>query len=638
MPAIEPQDLADRGNRDPCPRGRVTTEREIDRISDATLPIGHQRPDMHLRESDSVSSEVEQERKPHREPRRKQKPRQKQKPRLESPPESESQPDSKYRPIFTIDWRSEICRLLQTPPDISNNDLFEAIDVASKTLKEVELLRSKAKMRQGPPRFQVIHSVRCMESRAENKMYLDQPWVVETGRFNAHLKGSQPINNFELYLERNKEVVFIVYRDYECCGKPPKSPYGTQIEKEMEIESSSLWEREQVAVLLPDLKSGLAELARAALQGIPHPDFEKDREIPHPFIWWFHRRQQIEKAINTLHPAILPYVHLFRGYVLDRTDEIHKTMASRFMIDIFTHKQMHPDTYAKPERPLPILEEVGVEEMSQDNPKLGDGFLMCLPTSIPGFNMDKKEWVNLDVHYIEDVIWNTEAFDFLVIDEQTKELVQAVVTNQLHANENADLIKGKGNGLFILLHGGPGTGKTLTAESCGDIGTKAEEVEEYLQVVMHLGKTWGCGILILTSNRVGIFDEAFKSRIQLNLRYNNLDRAQRLQIWNNFLLRLRRLEKERLASGGNDTRELDYGIKADEIKEKVEELADVDLNGRQIRNAISTARQLARYRKEPLAYRHFEVVINEAKKFDEYLLELHKWYSSDEIQRDKRER
>ena len=27
-----------------------------------------------------------------------------------------------------------------------------------------------------------------------------------------------------------------------------------------------------------------------------------------------------------------------------------------------------------------------------------------------------------------------------------------------------DIIKGKGNGLIILLHGSPGTGKTLTAE------------------------------------------------------------------------------------------------------------------------------------------------------------------------------
>ena len=61
----------------------------------------------------------------------------------------------------------------------------------------------------------------------------------------------------------------------------------------------------------------------------------------------------------------------------------------------------------------------------------------------------------------------------------------------------------------MLLHGGPGTGKTLTAESvaevaekplfrvtCGDIGTKAEEVEKYLQSVLHLAKIWDCVVLL----------------------------------------------------------------------------------------------------------------------------------------------
>jgi hypothetical protein len=30
--------------------------------------------------------------------------------------------------------------------------------------------------------------------------------------------------------------------------------------------------------------------------------------------------------------------------------------------------------------------------MSEDNPDLADDFFMCLPTSMIGFNMDKKEW------------------------------------------------------------------------------------------------------------------------------------------------------------------------------------------------------------------------------------------------------
>ena len=31
------------------------------------------------------------------------------------------------------------------------------------------------------------------------------------------------------------------------------------------------------------------------------------------------------------------------------------------------------------------------------------------------------------------------------------------------AGKREDIISGKGNGLIMLLHGGPGTGKTLTA-------------------------------------------------------------------------------------------------------------------------------------------------------------------------------
>lgn len=61
--------------------------------------------------------------------------------------------------------------------------------------------------------------------------------------------------------------------------------------------------------------------------------------------------------------------------------------------------------------------------------------------------------VTLEVDLIEDVVWNTDAFKFLVIDDRMKELVQAVVTNQIHSAESTDLIRGKGSGLTMLLHG-----------------------------------------------------------------------------------------------------------------------------------------------------------------------------------------
>ncbi|KAM0414538.1 hypothetical protein ACHAPT_013618 [Fusarium lateritium] len=669
-------------------------------------------------------------------------------------------------------------------------------------------------------RFQTIHSVRCGSSRGEDRLYLGQPWVVESGPNNAHLRGSQAIDNFELYLERNKQIVFIVYKNYRCCGRSRSARSRSRPETDIEVDASTLLERERISIISSVLRSSLVHLANTALRGIPHPDFREDKDINHPYIWWFHRRTEIGEAMDKLRPVNA--IHLFHDYILDRmmdewetvdkllekskisaqymdylfvpdhiviskrqgnalaklqgfvaqdwlethtsnmtfsasidvsswsfdgrfrrtleklsiyelpseTDEfdiidlplypiefasdtvvkalrkrgqmfwkcrfrnyvlyateeddgIQNSVDSRYMVDTATHRRLHRDGNAQAERPPPGPNGLDSRYMSQDNPDLGDNFFMCLPMSIFGFNMDKKEWVNMNVHYIEDVVWNTKAFDFLVIKKEIKKLIQAVVTTQLCTREDADLIRGKGNGLCILLHGGPGTGKTLTAEcvaeiakkplyrvTCEDIGTKVEEVEEYLRFVLHLGKTWGCVILleqrslvnlernelvavllrvleyhedivILTSNRVDSFDsfdKALKSRIQLVVRYEDLDWNQRLQIWKNFLTRLKRLELERVTSGNEGPEVLGYGIKVDEIKTKVNELANANLNGRQIRDAISRARQLAKYRKEPMTYEHLETAINKAWKFDEYLLELNNTFSADEIQRDKGER
>jgi ATP-dependent 26S proteasome regulatory subunit len=90
------------------------------------------------------------------------------------------------------------------------------------------------------------------------------------------------------------------------------------------------------------------------------------------------------------------------------------------------------------------------------------------------------------------VTWNKESFSRLVIPGDTKELIQAAITSHgHHPSASPDIISDKGQGLLILLHGGPGTGKTLTAESiaeeqerplyrvtCGDIGVEPVDVEK----------------------------------------------------------------------------------------------------------------------------------------------------------------
>lgn len=131
---------------------------------------------------------------------------------------------------------------------------------------------------------------------------------------------------------------------------------------------------------------------------------------------------------------------------------------------------------------------------------------------------------------------------------------------------------------------------------------------------------------------MGIFDEAFKSRIQLNLRYENLGKEQRLQIWENFIDRLEALHMQ--DNGDTVAFELDVG----DIRDHVDSLAQPNLNGREIRNIISIARQLATYKHQPLGYSHLQRVIVEAERFDLYLTGVRKGFSADQVQEHKGER
>ena len=113
---------------------------------------------------------------------------------------------------------------------------------------------------------------------------------------------------------------------------------------------------------------------------------------------------------------------------------------------------------------------------------------------------------------------------------------------------------------------------------------------------------------MLTSNRVGTFDEAFKSRIQVALHYETLTRSSRRKIWQNFFDMLREDEEN---------------VIYDELRDHMDELADLDMNGRQIRNSLTTARQLAMYKKEPLAWNHLEQSIKVSADFNQYLKRVH---------------
>lgn len=88
------------------------------------------------------------------------------------------------------------------------------------------------------------------------------------------------------------------------------------------------------------------------------------------------------------------------------------------------------------------------------------------------------------------------------------------------------------------------------------------------------------GILFLTTNRVGHFDEAFISRIHVVLKYEKLTPDDRKKIWKGFF---DKLERER----GKQIR-ISKSAKKYVLEDK--EMTNIPWNGREIRNGMSTTR------------------------------------------------
>jgi hypothetical protein len=140
------------------------------------------------------------------------------------------------------------------------------------------------------------------------------------------------------------------------------------------------------------------------------------------------------------------------------------------------------------------------------------------------------------------------------------------------------------------------------------------------------------GILFLTTNRVGDFDEAFASRIHVSLEYPPLDRPSTENILNLNI----RLIRERFHKTHRSIEIDELGINESALNHW-ETHRKARLNGRQIRNACQTALALAEFEAQGgnheaitvqnatvnLYSRHFDTVLKAYLAFNKYLKDIY---------------
>ncbi|KUI53387.1 Protein MSP1 [Cytospora mali] len=314
-------------------------------------------------------------------------------------------------------------------------------------------------------------------------------------------------------------------------------------------------------------------------------------------------------------------------------------------------------------------------------------YLLC-PGHIPAYVFKLRKWEDLHVANLEEPVFQENMVDNLVMEPSRMRTLKALASSYIRVNQHgkpiehdpwaADFVKGKGSGLIFLLHGKPGVGKTATAESVAeftrrplmsltssDIGTDPKLVESNLTRDFMTARSWGAvllideadvfmerrssqdlqrnslvagflralefydGILFLTTNRVGAFDDAFISRIHVQLLYREFTEEERQKVWMTFVKKLTK-ERGKYIRISLDAKEYISG----------KEVQAVKWNGREIRNAFQTAVSLAEYEDERddegkilLTDEHLRSVVRLSKDFKTYLEELHK---ADEDKRAKK--
>jgi len=106
------------------------------------------------------------------------------------------------------------------------------------------------------------------------------------------------------------------------------------------------------------------------------------------------------------------------------------------------------------------IDEIPDETDSEERVFTEEELLIASPVVL-GFAFSEKLWLEFIVSGINEIEWNEGAFDSLVLPEDQKSIVKALVeSHSVQGKKNIDdVIQGKGRGLVAVLHGTPGTGK-----------------------------------------------------------------------------------------------------------------------------------------------------------------------------------
>ncbi|KAJ2984565.1 hypothetical protein NUW58_g5996 [Xylaria curta] len=420
---------------------------------------------------------------------------------------------------------------------------------------------------------------------------------------------------------------------------------GLTLKTRDDIDSQVVIDFEEAINRHPDWKPPIASVLEESSENFADPSEEPEDPVLRGFL----------KAKNSMRKACIKECCAREAKLLD--EDVEDRRKEDYIVSQI--KRATPTRLPVTIVPHDFRDIVGNNTLTDDD-------YLIMSYRVFGFVLRSRKWHELDMTHVFEVaaLGAGEGFDELVLPAGHGDMVKSMIRQHLRDRnlslinrDKTDVVRGKGRGLIILLHGVPGVGKTSTAGqldqlfdyilealadeylpecvadlfrrplfqiTSGDLGTTAREVEDALEENFSLASRWNsillideadvflaertkedfvrnslvavflrmmeyyAGVLFLTTNRVGVFDEAFTSRVHISLYYPPLDRKSTLQIFQKNWDRINTRYKEAGRVIDIDTAEItEFAI------DYFENNREGRWNGRQIRNAFQSALALA---------------------------------------------
>lgn len=157
-------------------------------------------------------------------------------------------------------------------------------------------------------------------------------------------------------------------------------------------------------------------------------------------------------------------------------------------------------------------DEDDLQTKNKPVPALTKEQLMLCGTSVKGYSLRNKRWLDFFVDSIQDIEWKANAWDDVVLEEDQKDLILSMTDGHCQGHKGL-----QSDGLNILLSGPTGVGKTFAVESLAehlraplfhvtpadcDLDPKDPDLESPLTDMLEMCSRW---------NAILLLDEAHKT-------------------------------------------------------------------------------------------------------------------------------